>query len=268
MILTSYSIDGIPLENPALGWVFRGASKPLAAHTVRRGALQLPGRPGTVPDADAALTKLEAPVPTLVVQTPRENYSALLSLIAEGTVLSATDMPQLEAPYQLLSASPEEYGPGGQIVDLTVTVEMPGVFWRDKVEKTTTAALNAGSVAVEPWAMDGLVSDAIVRVRGPVSGVMIRSRSAYLSIPGTIPAGSYLRYECATGRAFITTTDTWVGGTPAAGQVFTDGPGDLFAIFPSRVDLLSRVARLTVDTASRGAGAQIDVRGKGAYIAF
>lgn len=268
MIVRSYSIDGIALENPMMEWIFRGPSRPLSGLSVRRTALVLPGLPGVLPDPDDALVNLEPPMPTLMVQTPRKHYDALLSLFADGSVMSITDQPHREAPFELLTSSPEGYGNGDEIIDATFTVQLPGVFWRDTATTTKQADLTGASVTVDPWEMSGLVTDAVIRVRGPVSGLTITSRSASIAYSPALPSGSFFRYECATGRAFVTTTDTWSGGTSVGGSVVADGPGDKFAIFPTRIDPLTRAGRITVGTSTRGTGARVEVRGKGAHLAF
>ncbi len=262
-----YSVDGIALQNPGMGWKFRGPSRPLSDLTVQRTSLKVPGLPGVVPNVDTVLASLDAPTPTLMIRTPRAEYETLLSLLSESSVLSRTDRPDREAPYELLSTSYEGYGNADAIIDVSATIRLPGVFYRDVDVATHLRAIDASPKVVDTWWMTGLVTDAVIRVKGPVSGLSVRSGPAWLRYSTPVPAGSFLRYESRSGRAWLTTTDTWVGGTEVSGAVTADGPGSKFAIFPARVSPSERVGRLQVDTTTRSAGAVIEVRGKGAHLA-
>lgn len=266
MIVRSYSIDGISLENPMMGWIFRGPSRPLTNLNRRLLDLVIPGLPGVVRDPNSALESLEPPMPSLVVQTPRKNYSALYALLATGSILSITDETHREAPYEFVNATPEGFGDGDEIIDVTATIRYPGVFWRDSAVTTPGAVVDSSPQVFDPWEMDGLVTDAVIRLRGPMTGIVLTSGRSSLRY-ATLPAGTYLRYDCATGKAVTTTTDTWTGGTAVDGAVSADGPGDKFGIFPARLDPLTYVGRLSLVTETRGAGARIDVRGKAAHLA-
>lgn len=262
-----YSVDGIALHNPGMGWKFRGPSRPLSDLTVQRTSLKVPGRPGVVPNVDNPLASLDSPTPTLMIRTPKAEYETLLSLLSEGTLLSRSDRIDREAPYELLSTSYEGYGNADAIIDVSATIRLPGVFYRDVDVTTHLSALDAASKVVDTWWMTGLVLDSIIRVKGPVSGLHVRSGPSWLRYTPALPAGSFLRYDSGSGRAWVTTTDTWVGGTEVSGVVTADGPGGTFGIFPTRVSPSDRVGRLQVDTATRSAGAVIEVRGKGAHLA-
>lgn len=262
-----YSVDGIALHNPGMGWKFRGPSRPLSDLTVQRTSLRVPGMPGVVANVDSVLASLDAPAPTLVIRTPKREYETLLALLGESTLLSRADLPGREAPYELLSTSHEGFGNADAIIDVSATIRLPGVFWRDVDTTTHLQAIDAASKAVDAWWMNGLVTDAVIRVKGPIGGLYVRSGPAWLRYTPAVPAGSFLRYECGSGRAWVTTTDTWSDGAEVSGTVSADGPGGKFAVFPARVSPTDRVARLQVDTTSRAAGAVIEVRGKGAYVA-
>lgn len=262
-----YALDGIALTNPGMGWRLMAPTRPLLDLQPETTVLRMVGVPGDVDTDEDPLAALQAPAPTFVVRTPRANYEALLSLFLTGRVLTNLDHPAREARVRLLGTGHTGYGPGDALVDVAATLRVPGVFWRDTVLSTSPpAAIGAASVSVDVWPMTGLVTDAIVRVRGPVSGLLVSSGRASFRYLPALPAGSYLRYEAATGRAFLTTTDTWTGGTAVSGQVNADGPGDKFAIYPARVSVAESIARLTVTTTTRGAGAQVEVRGKGAHL--
>jgi hypothetical protein len=80
--------------------------------------------------------------------------------------------------------------------------------------------------------------------------------------------GSYLRFHSDTGRAYVTTTDAWTGGTEVTGQIL-NGPGPyLFEATPYfTTDPGARFARLTVTSDALASAPAIEIRGKRAYVA-
>lgn len=111
------------------------------------------------------------------------------------------------------------------------------------------------------------VQDAVLRIKGPATGIQVTDSSgAWVVLPDT-PAGTWSRFEADTGRCFQTTTDTWTGGTEVSGSCDFGGPRGVFEIIPVMApgDPGSRSGQLTVATATRP-GAVFEVRGKAAYL--
>jgi len=111
------------------------------------------------------------------------------------------------------------------------------------------------------------VQDAVLRMKGPATGIQITDSSgAWVVLPDT-PAGTWTRFEADTGRCFQTTTDTWSGGTEVSGSCDFGGPRGVFEITPVMApgDPGSRSGQLTVATVTR-TGAVFEVRGKAAYL--
>ncbi|WP_405375999.1 MULTISPECIES: hypothetical protein [unclassified Microbacterium] len=257
-----YSIDGVRLDNPSMGWALEGSSAPLSGHTVERTSVRIPGLPGVLAGIDHPLEGLSAPTISLVVETPREKYDALAALLLRGSKLSLSEAPGREADYECMSVAPNGILPGDKLLNATAVLRIPGVFWRDAAVSTRSAQLSAQTVTFDAWEGSGLIPDAIIRIRGAVANLRVQSDYAYLQYPA-INAGSFLRYESATGRAFVTTSDTWTGGTEVA--VDADGPGGKFGIFPTRLDVDESRARMTVTTTARSV-ALIEARGRGAQL--
>lgn len=264
--MSSYSINGVPLTNPSLGWIERAGSVPYAGDEVVVTRIIQSGRDGAVvPPGRSSPTLL-----TFVINTPPEGLEALNSLFgAQSLTLTRADKPGISAQGYLLSSTPDRVFARNEWIDKTFLVEIPGAAWRDNANVTSTPATVASSVTVNSL-LPGLsapVQDAIIRVSGAATGVQVTDSSgAWFVYPGTIPAGSYLRFHSDTGRAWITTTDAWSGGTEVSGAVDYGGPRDRFEITPliSGGNPSSRAGRLTV-TASSAIGSTIEVRGKRAY---
>jgi hypothetical protein len=204
----------------------------------------------------------------LVVQTPRVNRRALLALAKRGGVLTNLYDPG-DVVVEFASASSTGYGAAEGIVDVALTFRIPDAAARGVEVTSAAVALGVASVPVSGL-FPGLsvdVQDAIVRVKGAVTGLQVTdSGGSWFTYGGSVTGASWLRFEAATGRAFVTATDTWSGGTEVSGAVDFGGPRGLFEISPTwGADPAVRDGRLTVATGTRS-GASVQVRGRAAYL--
>jgi hypothetical protein len=260
-----YSVNGIPLDNAGFGWVFRALSRPLSEITRELLSMRRVGRDGVV----AGLPASTSPVTLkLVVKTPRLHLESLVALVGSGGVLTLTGPSPRAAVFEYLSHSLEGYGPAERIVDATFLIRIPGAFWRDRDQSTTPADLSAASVSLTCFpGLSAPVQDAAVRVKGAATGIRITDASgAWLALP-PVAAAQYVRFEADSGRAFVTSTDTWTGGTEVSGDVDFGGPRSVFEITPvlSPSDPSARSGSLTIATTTR-TGAVAAVRGRAAYV--
>ncbi|WP_102193214.1 hypothetical protein [Microbacterium aurantiacum] len=137
-------------------------------------------------------------------------------------------------------------------------------LWDATPDGSASAAWDRSSIN---GGLSAPVADAVIRVQGAAGGIQIvDSSGAWASLP-TVTAGQWVRFECATGRAFITTSDTWTGGTDVSGLVDFGGPRGVFEITPVLTpgDPSTRFGQVTVTTTSRS-GASVAVRGRAAYL--
>lgn len=260
-----YSVNGVPLDNPSLGWILRAPTKPLSTLSFERASLTSAGRDGVV----AGLPATTGPVSLrFVVQTARANLETLIAVFGAGGTLALTSNAVRQVEFETLSHTPEGYGPADAIVDATFLIRLPGVFWRDISQSTKTSPLAAASVAVSVFGgISAPVTDAVIRVQGAATGIQIADSSgAWLTLPN-VAAGQWLRFDSASGKAFVTTSDTWSGGTDVSGQVDFGGPRGVFEIAPILTpgNPSVRFGQVAVTTATRS-GASVDVRGKAAYV--
>lgn len=258
-------VNGTPLDNPALGWIFRSGSVPYSALESATADVRVVGRDGLV----STPTTLNAPVWPLKINTPPSGWEALLALFSTPTlILTDDDRPGLEVRVSLKSATPDRVFTRNEWLDATFVVELTEVYWREKLATTYSVALSAASVALDLFpGISGVVSDAIVRLQGGATGVRVTDASgAWAALPNA-GAGEFVRFESSTGRCFRTVTDTWSGGVDISGLVDFGGPRSNFEITPvlAAGDPSTRVARLTVTSVTRLAAA-LAVRGKTARI--
>lgn len=262
-----YNINGVALDNPTMNWILRAPTQPLSEHSVERINLKRPKRHGVVGGLGGTFSAVTMP---FVVQTDRANLETLQAVFApEGTIQKTGDASR-SIEYELISTSPVGFGAADEVVDVTFLLRLPGVFWRSSGVVTSPIKSLVGASEPVMNILPGLsvaVQDAIVRVKGQTQGLQITdSGGSWLTYTPEIPAGSYFRFEADTNRAFVTTSNSWSGGTEVSGLVDFGGPRGLFELTPTwSTDPKMRAAQLNVATALR-VGAEIQVRGRSAHL--
>lgn len=257
------TIDGVALDNPSLGWVLRAMSKPVPTVNWDRADLRVNGKAGVV----AGLPILvDAPTVELVVQTPKTNLAALMTLVTRGAHLADTDRTGQRVRFEVIKFEPDEFG---DIIDARFLLRYPAVYWRDDTDTTTPPTSISGTSVTMSGFLPGIsapIEDAVIRVKGSVSGLVVSDHGgSWFSVDGTVGASEWLRFEAATGRAFITTADAWVGGTETSDRV--DYSSDGFQIAPYWTGSPdTRSGRVTISTQSRSGTPTIEIRAKGAHV--
>lgn len=261
----TYSLGGVPFDNPTYGWVLRGSSAPLADLSATLTALRAQGRHGVISTVPGVM---ESPLIRLVVQTPRAQLRTLEAFARAGGVLTSVyDVGG--ATVEFVSLSPTGYGDGDALVDVAIVFRVPDAAARGSLVTSDAVSVAAASVQV-PGLFPGLgleVQDALVRVRGAVEGLVVTdSGGSWFSYDGTLTTSQRLRFESDSGRAFLTTSDTWTGGTEVSGSIDYGGPRGIFEISPSwSSDPSARAGVLTITSTSRS-GAVVQVRGRAAHL--
>lgn len=259
-----FSLNGIALDNESRGWSLQFGSEPYLGIDRRSNSFGRGQRAGYI----ALPSVTDRTAMPLVMRAPAADLQQLMALLdAQPLTLSLTE-GTVEVVVELMAASPKNLSTAVPTVEVSVVLQLNDPSWRDVTETTAVTALAAASVVASVFpSLSAPVRDAIVRVKGNVTGLKVAdSRGSYFSYPVALPAGSYLRFHSDTGRAFTTTTDTWTGGTEVTG-VIVNGPGPYFLeITPTFTDPSVRTGGLTVTTDTRASSPTIEVRGKGAYL--
>lgn len=259
-----YSINGHSLTQPEYSWRVISGTELTAAVEVTRPNLTTPGADGSVPMPGV----VSAPVFAIIVGTTLGALEPLRVLLTQPELTLTKVGQNGSLAVELVSFTPTRVGIGDNPEhEVKIILQAPGVWFRD-TETTSTQPLNAASKTVSVFpGISGKVHDALVRVTDCTNPKIKDSAGTWIAYTGTIPAGSYLRFNCKNGKGFITTTDTWTGGTEVDHSLITFGRGpNTLVLTPSfTLTPAERTARLTVTTSARGDTAQINVRGRNAY---
>lgn len=262
-----YSVNGIPLDNDMLGWEMLAPSEPLSSLQFRRSRSNRPGRDGVAPAPGArGQTSLK-----FTVRTPYENLPTLLELFASPELkIRELARPGWTATAGLASSTPELHYPHPNLYSHSFIVEVPEGCWRGP--STTSPLVDAAPAGALVTAFPGIsapVQDAVVRIRGPIQDPQVLDSSgAWVALTGTIPAGQFVRFDSATGRAWLTTSDSWTGGTEVSGLIDYGGPRSVFEVTPKRdpADPRIRSGSITLTQASFNTGAAFQIRGAAAFL--
>lgn len=259
-------VNGIPLDNPGLGWVFRPGSMPYSGIETELTQVQVAGRDGNIP---LPFTRA-APMMTFVVNTPPSSLSTLMALFNEPALSIEHDgLPGKAIGARLATATPDRVFGRNQWIDVSFVVELSGVFWRDIAETNLSWNVEGASTAVEFWSgISAPVQDALIRGKGPHQGMSIYDPSgAWVALPGCSATESVV-FDMVSGTAGRNTNNSWAMTTDISGQVDFGGPRGVFEITPqlSPTNPASRKARLSVTGSSISAGATFSLRGEAAYL--
>lgn len=209
-----------------------------------------------------------APALALVIGTPYSSLESLRALLTQPA-LELTKAGQLgSAAVQLASISQVRVGMGADpAFEVTVTLDFYDVWYRGP-EETFTVPLDAAAKTAPVFpGLSGKVTDTLVRLTDCTSPKVRDNAGSFFSYTGTIPAGSWLRFDAVTGRAWLTNTDAWTGGTEVDALLlgFGSRPGFLRITPEFTLTPATRRGKLTVTTTARGDTAAIDIRGHNAY---
>lgn len=262
-----YSVNGVPLDNTATGWVFRPSSEPYSAMEAEIVSVRTSGMDGS----KNGMSTYGAPTLKLTVNTPVSYLETLNALFrSQDLVLRKVGDSTRYATITLLTSEVSRVYTGGRFIDMSYYVQIDGAYWRGSLVTSSAFAIGTASFNIGPLfiGMSAPIQDALVRVRGGVTGLTVRDTAGSWFTFNSILAGNYVRFDATTGRAWATSTDTWEGGTEVSGRVDFGGPRDVFEITPTwdSGNPIYRYGQLTVETATRSGAPQIQVRGRGAYI--
>lgn len=259
-----YSINGIALHDPARDWTVLDSSEWTSATSITRAKLRIPGMDGGFPLPGYE----DAPALALVIGLPHSGLASLRTLLNQPTLELGRAGTPGTVTVELASLTPTRAGGAGDAAyEVKIALEIPGLWFRDDVT-TETAVIDAASVTATVFqGISGKVRDALVRVTDVTDPQITDAAGMFIKYTGSVAAGSWLRFHSDSGRAWLTDTDAWDGGTEVDPLAISYGRGPgFFHITPSFTDPDHRAGELTVTTSAFGTTAAIDIQGRNAYI--
>lgn len=256
----TYKINGVELDNKAEGWSFLRGSIPASGLEYSSTALDIPGKDGTV-----FLPSTRRPVTfTFIIKSKFTGRNKLLMLLSSPKLtITNDDRPGLVAEGRLLSSSVDEFHEAKGWAKDTFIIEIPQGCWRGPTATSTPTPLTAGGTTHNAFTdLSAPVQDGLVKITGPVQNpqVVDQGSGSFFKLTGTVPSGSTLEYNLATGRAHVRT-----GGstTEVSGHIDFGGPRGSFELTPYQ---LTGTARVVVTTTTYNTGSSVSVVAQPAYL--
>lgn len=231
------------------------------AVSVRRSVVQRPGLHGVVPAGgvvfDEPTVRLRVFVESPTAAAFEVAVAALMARLARPGDITLTRIAggvETAAIARLVGVSEPVYYPD-RAADHTITLAIPGVFFRDPAPISTAALAAQANVVAAPLTAlaggSGPISDAVVRVAGPCTQVSVSDPASGtgLSWSGALAAGSYLYLDAASLSARISTSaSAWdSGGTVVTGGLDYPGAGPL-QLWPQPAISVTGVGRASTTT--------------------
>ncbi|MBB4072042.1 hypothetical protein [Canibacter oris] len=261
-----YKVNGVPLENTH--WFLLDGTQPQLNVTLEHTRVRQAGRHGVliVPGATAQPAQIQ-----FVLRIARAHRGTLFTLFQSPQLeITHPDKPAMRLYGVLSTASVTNHVGHKDYDDVTFTVEIPSGTWTgDTVTTPFKPAATGGSNISLLAGISAPVQDAVVRFKGRMNRPqLVDAAGSYVLFDGELPAGRYLRFHADTGRAWVTETNTWTGGTEVSGQMDFGGARGVFEITPrypagAPADR-SGMLQLVQDSFSAGAG--VEVRAAPAYL--
>lgn len=260
-----YSINTIPLDNKVLGWRLLRASSPLPSLSYNSVVLERSGRDG----ARAMPSTRGVTTITFTVETNGAGMEPLFALFTTPSLsVTKDDRPGVSATATLVSTAVESYHPAKDRYQHSFMVEIRQAAWRGSVVTTPfQASATSGATLTLFPGISAPVQDALVRIKGPITNpVVTDDAGSFFTLTGSIAAGSYVRFDMNNGRAWLTTSDTWAGGTEVSGLIDFGGPRGVFEITPKFTSPTTRIGSVRLTQTTQAAGAGFQVRGQAAHL--
>ncbi|WP_314647608.1 hypothetical protein [uncultured Microbacterium sp.] len=264
----TYTLNGIPADNPDLGWYLTYDSQFVYSTTITRPEVLVPGYDGAI-EMDGVEN---VPGVTLVWSINESQLPGLRNVLRSESLILGKG--QGTASVSLRSFEPTKVGMGANPeYEVRAELVISGVWLRGaETSETTTIASNTQTVNVLTGS-DGKVSDGALVLHGPfAAGVRVQDVAglSWIRYTSAVPVDASIRYELATGRAFQVADggNAFTGGTEVTPSLET-GP-DIFYLrltpVISAANPLVAQPKLRVTSMGRGESSALTLRARPAYV--
>jgi hypothetical protein len=274
----TYSIAGVPLDDPAGRWKLLSDTLVGSGLSVRAVDQQIPGVDGVVPPVQEQMD-----APSLVLQVRiygssyaelLANYGALLAVLAptaDVTVTRTVDGVSRTAVGRGKSVTDPDFVPGSRMVTVTATLRLPGVYWRADALLWSKSAPASGTAYEVTTLANGSapVDDALILIVGPASSPKVSCGASWAMLNLTLADGEKALIDC---RAWTVRRGTGVtldgGGTLTSGSLITSGSPYLLRLAPAMVgvDPAVTATKVTLTATGMTSSSAIAVRAQPAFL--
>jgi len=279
--MLEYTIEGFNLHQPELGFYLLEGSSYASEISPRRVNLEVPGVHGEIPQWNDPLSSTNVVFNVRVreanPESLRQKWQYLRALMRTGnnnpvTVRRLESGQVLSAQMQLLSMSEPDFYCAAGMVTTTIMLHNPSGRWSAiNTTEQELAIPGTDQILTAAAASSGPITDALVRVRGPVSSIMVRDNTNdtgfQWQLSPTISSGQYLLVDCGSFTAWRNTTNDWEQrGSDVSSGLRTIGNGMLSLVSLPSFVVGNNSSSVTVSAAGTSSNTELHVLARQTHI--
>lgn len=279
--MLEYTIEGFNLHQPELGFYLLEGSSYASEISPRRVNLEVPGVHGEIPQWNDPLSSTNVVFNVRVreanPESLRQKWQYLRALMRTGnnnpvTVRRLESGQVLSAQMQLLSMSEPDFYCAAGMVTTTIMLHNPSGRWSAiNTTEQELAIPGTDQILTAAAASSGPITDALVRVRGPVSSITMRDNTNdtgfQWQLSPTISSGQYLLVDCGSFTAWRNTTDDWEQrGSDVSSGLRTIGNGMLSLVSLPSFVVGNNSSSVTVSAAGTSSNTELHVLARQTHI--
>lgn len=279
--MLEYTIEGFNLHQPELGFYLLEGSSYASEISPRRVNLEVPGVHGEIPQWNDPLSSTNVVFNVRVreanPESLRQKWQYLRALMRTGnnnpvTVRRLESGQVLSAQMQLLSMSEPDFYCAAGMVTTTIMLHNPSGRWSAiNTTEQELAIPGTDQILTAAAASSGPITDALVRVRGPVSSITMRDNTNdtgfQWQLSPTISSGQYLLVDCGSFTAWRNTSDDWEQrGSDVSSGLRTTGNGMLSLVSLPSFVVGNNSSSVTVSAAGTSSNTELHVLARQTHI--
>lgn len=279
----TYKLDGVNLTDAAGRFWLDMKTGVRVFPGVRRSGMVLPGRDGVESGLSPTFEPSQVALSLIVTGASNTAFMANLEFLY-GLLGQRNRLLPLEhevdaaaadrhADVQIKTVSEPEVI-NTRTARITVVMECPGVFWRAQTSVDSSVTMTASTVTAaltNHAGTTGTITDAIIRVKGAISGATITDPVSghSITLTGALTATEYVIITCDDWSVRKVISDTWnrfsAGSSDYTAFTTTRGQGPMLTLSPDFSTGAARVQITTVAT-SPTSSPTVEVRAKRSFI--
>ena len=278
----AYTIQGFNLHQPELGFQLMEGSSHSTSIAPRRVNLVVPGMHGEIPAWNDPLGTTEITLRVRIRDTDpaslERKWIYLRSLCMTGqnnpvVLRRETEDHNAFAHVQLLTMSEPDFYCAAGIVDTVMVFHNPSGRWQDArtPEDQTLTLPGAQQIVVAAAESSAPITEALFRVKGPVSSINIRNPYNDTGFnwfaPTSLGANQWAIIDTKNYQAWVNTTDDWdARQTDVSRTLYTEGNGMLSMTPLVTLNIGDNSNITAVSGSGIGAGSELVVRTRRTYL--
>lgn len=279
--MLEYTIEGFNLHQPEQGFYLLEGSSYASEIAPRRVNLVVPGVHGEIPQWNDPLSSTTVVFNVRVrdgdAEALRQKWQYLRALMRTGgnnpvTVRRLESDQVLTAQMQLLTMSEPDFYCASGMVTTTIMLHNPSGVWQSiSASEQQLSMPGTGQFLPVAAASSGPITNALFRVRGPVSNITIRDNTNdtgfQWQLTPVISASQYLLVDCGTYTAWRNTSDDWEErGSDVSSGLRTLGNGMLNLVSMPSFVIGDNTSSVTVTSAGTSGNSQLHVLARQTHI--